>query len=291
MLMEPVSHFFNSHRLRLQLWDYGQEGKPALILTHGGLDHARNWDFAARRLRERFRVYAWDLRGHGNSQWAPGASYGVMEHVLDLAALVDVVVARQGGDSGPVRLVGHSLGGVVSSIYTALYPERVSALINMEGWGPPPGWRKGKSERERLRNWIEEVRQGEKREARSYPTIEAAVARMRQVNPQLSDEVAHHLTVHGTNWNADGTLVWKFDNFARIFPPAQRADDLREVMGAIECPVLLFWGTKSFISDPDTDPRTEAIPNKRIVKLAGAGHWFHHDRLEEFLDEAMRFLV
>ena len=72
--MEPASHFFHSHRLKLQLWDYGGEGKPPLILTHGGLDHARNWDFAADVLTRHYHVYAWDLRGHGNSQWAPGRS-------------------------------------------------------------------------------------------------------------------------------------------------------------------------------------------------------------------------
>ena len=36
--MEPISHFFYSHRLKLQFWDFGQEGKPTLILVHGGLD-------------------------------------------------------------------------------------------------------------------------------------------------------------------------------------------------------------------------------------------------------------
>ena len=56
--MEPISHFFYSHRLKLQFWDFGHEGKPTLILVHGGLDHARNWDWVARSLREHFHVYA-----------------------------------------------------------------------------------------------------------------------------------------------------------------------------------------------------------------------------------------
>ena len=80
--MEPISHFFYSDRLKLQFWDYGQDDKPALVLVHGGLDHARNWDWVARSLREHYHVYALDLRGHGNSAWAPGAMYSVAEHVL-----------------------------------------------------------------------------------------------------------------------------------------------------------------------------------------------------------------
>ena len=86
--LEPISHFFYSHRLKLQFWDWGTEGKPTLILVHGGLDHARNWDWVARALRDDFHVYAIDLRGHGNSAWAPGALYSIAEHVLDLSASV-----------------------------------------------------------------------------------------------------------------------------------------------------------------------------------------------------------
>jgi len=32
-MLAPVSHFFYSHRLRLQFWDWGGEGKPALLLV------------------------------------------------------------------------------------------------------------------------------------------------------------------------------------------------------------------------------------------------------------------
>ena len=88
---EPVSHYFYSNRLKLQFWDWGSEGKPPLILVHGGLDHARSWDWVARALRDDFHVYALDLRGHGNSAWVPGALYSVAEYVLDLSALADII--------------------------------------------------------------------------------------------------------------------------------------------------------------------------------------------------------
>lgn len=284
--VEPISHYFYSHRLKLHFWDWGQDGKPSLVLVHGGLDHARNWDWVARSLREHFHVYAIDLRGHGNSAWAPGAIYSVAEYVLDLSALVDII------DDFPIYLVGHSLGGVIVLHYSGIYPARVAKAVSIEGFGPPASHRVHRPASERVRNWIEQTRQSEQRTPRSYASLEDAVARMKEANPHLLDEVARHLTLHGTNWNADGSLIWKFDNFARPFGPyGYNLDDAKEVLSQITCPTLLFWGTESWAEDPEADSRITAINNHRLVKVPNAGHWVHHDQLQIFLEEASRFLL
>lgn len=283
--MEPISHFFYSHRLKLQFWDWGVDGKPPLVLVHGGLDHARNWDWVARALRHDYHVYALDLRGHGNSAWAPGALYSLAEHVLDLSALADVV------GEFPISIIGHSLGGVITLLYAGIYPERVRKAVSIEGFGLPKTHPVHRPASERMRRWIETIRATEHREPRTYPNLEAAVQRMKEANPNLSDEVARHLTLHGTNWNADGSLIWKFDNYARIFPPyGQNLDDLAEIASRITCPVLLFWGRQSWMPDPTIDGRIQAIRNHRLVSVDGAGHWVHHDQLGLFLEETRKFL-
>jgi pimeloyl-ACP methyl ester carboxylesterase len=282
--LEPISHFYYSHRLKLQFLDFGTEGKPALVLVHGGLDHARNWDWVARALRDDFHVYALDLRGHGNSAWAPGAMYTIVEYVLDLSALIDII-----GDV-PVRLVGHSLGGIIVLHYAGLFPDRVRKAVSIEGIGFPPGHRVHGAPSERMRRWIDDIRGSEGREPRSYPDLDSAVRRMKEANPHLSDEVARHLTLHGTNWNSDGSLVWKFDNFVRALPPYAHMDDATEVYSRISCPVLLFWGKESFVPEPAGDPRVRAIRDCRLVSVAGAGHWVHHDRLDLFLRETRGFM-
>ena len=284
--MEPVSHYYYSHRLKLSFWDWGTEGKPTVILVHGGLDHARNWDWVARDLRENFHVYAVDLRGHGNSEWSPGAIYSAAEHVLDLSALADIV------DDFPIYLIGHSLGGFVVLHYAGVYPDRVRKIVAIEGLGPPPTHRIFGPASEKMRTWIEKIRETEQREPRSYPSLAEAVARMKEANPHLSDEVAEHLTLHGTNWNADGSLIWKFDNYARPFSPyGHNVDDIREILGRISCPTLLFSGMESWAGDPEADGRAQSITNYSLVKVPKAGHWVHHDQLEVFLDETKKFLA
>jgi len=284
--LEPVSHFFYSQRLKLQFWDWGREGKPVMLLVHGGLDHARSWDWVARALRDDFHVYALDLRGHGNSAWAPGALYSVAEHVLDLSGLADIV---QGFS---VHIIGHSLGAVVSLVYSGIYPDRVKKVVAIEGVGLPPVRRWDQTTgAERMRQWIEKVRGAEQRTPHSYPDLASAVARMKEANPFLSDEVARHLTLHGTNWNADGSMIWKFDNFARLGAPyGMNVAEMSAALGCIQCPVLLFWGRESFAMDPELAGETAALRDLRIVKVDRAGHWVHHDKLEIFLYETRKFL-
>ncbi|HXW61582.1 MAG TPA: alpha/beta hydrolase [Candidatus Acidoferrales bacterium] len=283
--MEPISHFFYSDRLKLQFWDYGKDGKPSLVLVHGGLDHARSWDWVARTLREEYHVYALDLRGHGNSAWAPGAVYSVAEHVLDLSALLDII------NDFPLRLIGHSLGGGIVLHYSGVYPDRVRKVVAIEGLGFPANSRAHAPASERMRSWIEAIRKAEKRQPKTYPNLAAAVARMKQANPHLSDEVARHLTLHGTNWDADGSLVWKFDNYVRVLPPhGHRMEDSVEIYGQITSPVLLFWGLESFFPVPEGDPRKHAIRNCRLVRVPQAGHWLHHDQIDLFLRETAVFL-
>src|SRR5882672_3889692 len=59
----PTSHTYFSQRLRLHYVDWGNAGKPPLLLIHGGRDHCRNWDWTAEALREDWHIIAPDLRG------------------------------------------------------------------------------------------------------------------------------------------------------------------------------------------------------------------------------------
>jgi pimeloyl-ACP methyl ester carboxylesterase len=287
-IIGPSSSYYVSQRLKLHYIDWGNESRPPLLLVHGGKDHARSWDLVAQALRSDYHVIAPDLRGHGDSAWSLGGHYTIAEFVLDLAQLIETL------DLAPVTIVGHSLGGAVSLQYTGIYPEKVSKLVAIEGLGPPPDMiarLADKPMHERMAEWIEQVRSLSSRTPRRYPSIEAAAARMQEENSFLSPEMARHLTVHGVARNEDGTFTWKFDNYSRpLYPQRFDAEATRAHWARITCPTLLVRGTESWASDPSKDGRADAFTNARVANVVGAGHWVHHDRLDDFLSVVRGFL-
>ena len=102
-----------------------------MILIHGGRDHCRNWDWVAEQFRDDYHIIAPDLRGHGDSQWMVGGAYSQIDYVYDIAQLLHQKKMT------PVTIIGHSLGGSISLLYTALHPENVTKLVSIEGMGPP----------------------------------------------------------------------------------------------------------------------------------------------------------
>jgi pimeloyl-ACP methyl ester carboxylesterase len=285
----PTSHIYYSQRLRLHYVDWGNPGARHLLLLHGGRDHCRNWDWVAEALRDRWHVIAPDLRGHGDSQWVTGSNYAMIDYVYDVAQLVHQKRLW------PLTIIAHSLGGSIALQYTGIYPDRVSKLVAIEGLGPPPSMiqeRMGKPAHARMSEWIEQVRGLAGRSPRHYASIEDAAKRMREENSFLSEAQARHLTEHGVNQNEDGTYSWKFDNYVRAFSPYQfNQEEARSLWSRITCPTLLVRGTQSWAGDPSRDGRLQSFKHARAVNVEGAGHWVHHDRLDEFLRLAEAFLA
>ncbi|HUF93051.1 MAG TPA: alpha/beta hydrolase, partial [Candidatus Limnocylindria bacterium] len=116
--------------------------------------------------------------------------------------------------------------------------------------------------------------------------------RMQGENPHLSAEQARHLTVHGANQNEDGTYSWKFDNYVRAWPPYDMPTrDVHAMWERIACPTLILYGKESWAGNPVDDGRAAHFRHARVVGIDRAGHWLHHDRLDEFLTILRAFLA
>jgi pimeloyl-ACP methyl ester carboxylesterase len=112
--------------VELSCLDYGGDGPPVLLL-HGLAGHAGEWLETARRLTERHRVLALDLRGHGLSTTRP-ADISPEAHAADVAAAIEAFAVA------PVALVGQSLGANLALLTAALHPQLVRALVVAEGY-------------------------------------------------------------------------------------------------------------------------------------------------------------
>ena len=69
-----------------------------------------------------------------------------------------------------------------------------------------------------------------------------------------------------------------------------RGRDIQELWSRISCPTLLLYGKESQSGNPAEDGRAGPFRHARVAGLDRAGHWLHHDRLDEFLRIVREFL-
>ena len=266
---------FSSQHLESHLHDPGNPLYDSITKNHA--------------LKGEWHVIAPDLRGHGDSEWSTTGHYTMAGYVYDLAQLIH----RQ--KLAPVTIVAHSLGGNITLRYAGIYPEAVKKLVAIEGLGFSPQKIAAAAEKTidfRMRAWIDEQRGLSGRLPRRYATIEDAFKRMQNENKHLSAAQARHLTQHGSSQNEDGSYSWKFDNYVRAMPPYDMSvPDVERLWAAISCPTLLVYGKESWASNPAEDGRAQHFKHATIVSLDRAGHWVHHDRLDEFMAIVTDFLT
>lgn len=285
--MEPEQRTYHSQRLALRYWVYGDESLPPLLLIHGTRDHARSWDRTAEALAQDYCVYAPDLRGHGDSDWATGGDYSIIDYALDIHALGEEI------GRAPYTVIGHSLGGGVALQYAGTFPEKMSRLITIEGlaglgWlNPTP-----KPAHVRMRKWVQSMRKLEERTLHSYPSVEAATERMMDANRHLSPDLARHLTEHGVRDAPDGGVTWKFDNYTHAGSPYQfNMEDARDLWNQIRAPILIIWSEEGWGRRDDFELDLSPFHDVRAVRVDGAGHWVHHDQFDRFMELVTSFLA
>ena len=282
----PTSHSYFSQRLRLHYLDWRNIDAPNMLLVHGLQDQCRAWDWFASAFADDHRIVVPDLRGHGDSEWVRGSSYHHIDYVYDIAQLV-----RQ-ADLGPTVLVGHSLGGTLAALYAGAYHAQVSALVILEGIGLWPGLLAQVSADERIRQWIGNTRGLAGRLPRRYDSLEQARSRMQQANAHLSPDQTRYLTEHGSDQNEDGSYSWKFDNYTHAFPAfGISREDTVALWQGIRCPVLIINATDGYDHRIGQDDTVQHFQHVEIVTLAKAGHWVHHDQLDEVVALVQRFLA
>lgn len=98
---------------------------PTVVLVHGVSGPLAVWDKNTEALVEAgYKVLRFDLFGRGFSERLGHSSYGLDTYVRQLEELIEAL------DLGPkVRLIGSSLGGIITSEYTLRHPNQVEGLV------------------------------------------------------------------------------------------------------------------------------------------------------------------
>src|ERR671920_945447 len=275
--------FWNRERVpgevELAIWRAG-EGPDPVVCLHGITAQHRAFTAAARYLEPSHGLVGVDLRGRGDSD-KPEAGYGLEAHAADVVRVLDHL-----GFQSAV-LAGHSMGGFVA-LKTALeFPERVRALVLLDG-----GW-------PRVESAPEELTEGEKQEAAA---LEEGLARafrrldmtfespeayldfwfpdrdltLDDLPPDLADYYLYDLGKVEGGYNPKASRAAAEEDSPSVSSTSPTAEEIR----GVACPVALFRASQGFfpgsdplISDETRDTMAGSLDIREEILLEGANHY------------------
>jgi pimeloyl-ACP methyl ester carboxylesterase len=234
-----------------------------------------------------YRTIAVDLRGHGDSAHDPKRRYDYQSHVRDLEA----ITAELGIDR--LVLVGHSLGGRISTLFAASHIERLAGLVLVDA-GPDLDAR-GVS---RISSDVERSID------RTFPSLAECENALAHAYPAAQPAALVRMARYGMRKREDGRYERKTDPAYHSFRgeltaadaealEERTAKELWEALARIRCPALVVRGAASDVLDPDTAERMaeEVLPNARLAVVPRAGHSVMTDNPEGFSEAVSSFAL
>ena len=252
--------------MQLFFKEHGQGG--AIVLLHGLFGSSDNWHYVAMQLSEQFRVFSLDQRNHGQSPHSDEINYSLMAD--------DVNEFLDSRKIETVTLIGHSLGGKTAMQFALQFPARAGKLI-VEDIAP-------RAYPSVYENLMEALLALDLPKFQTRQQIEEALA------PEIPDLTLRRFLLKNLGRNSDGKFFWKI-NLRGI---QKNTAALREPVSSskpFEKPSLFVRGEKSdYVRAEDEAQIHRLFPNVKIETIAGAGHWVHSEKPEEFCRRVFIFL-
>ena len=280
------SRFIEVRRLRHHLREWGNaqaDVADTLIMLHGWMDMSASFQFVVDALGAGWRIVAPDWRGFGRTDRTPADCYWYPDYLADLEYILDDVVGQE-----PAWLIGHSMGANVALMYAGARPERVRAVVNLEGFG----LRATRPEQapSRYAQWIDQLKRGAT--LRDYASQDEVAARLMKNNPRLTAARAAFLAQHWSEPDGAGRFRIAGDPAHRIVNPTlYRIDEVLACWRNVECPVLWVQGAQTDVLQHVDDDGAEALREVEIRRavlrnvqtaiVEDAGHMLHHDQPEK----------
>ena len=274
----PQDKYFESDGMRFHYLDWGDSENPTIIMLHGFAQQSHSWDFVALGLCDKFRIVAFDQRGHGDSDWSQNHNYSLNDYHNDIDNLIKHLGLSE------TLMVGMSMGGRNAFTYAASHPDLVSALVVVDA--APVAQSSG---RDKIRNFVsqEDV----------HPSIEEFVRMVHGYTPNRPIDQIWGSIKHNVKQLSDGSWTWKYDKFLRSPDRDFRSEskDVSDAMWAsldmLKAPTLLVVGEDSDIVSLDVaNQMINRISNSQLVSIPNAGHRVMGDNPVAFQSAINEFL-
>lgn len=260
--------------------EWGDESAPLIFYLHGWGDTGSTFQFVADHLADSWFVVAPDWRGFGRTEFrAP--TYWFPDYVADLHHLLSVY-----SPDSPAKLIGHSMGANIGSLYSGAVPERVKSFVNIEGFGLPdsdptdaPG---------RYRKWIEEG--SVEQRYSDYADFSELALKIRKRSPEMSEGAAEFVAREWAALGDDGVVRICADPNHKL-PNAvlYRRAEAEACWKQITARTLLVSGGASNFAEQFGLSSLLPFPDAETVSIDGAGHMIHFERPAELAAEIDRF--
>lgn len=265
--------------VELALWRAG-EGDQTLIFIHGISAQHRMFNDLALNLGEEYEIAGVDLRGRGDSE-KPATGYGLDAHAGDVVRVLDHLGLED------AVLVGHSMGAFVGLQVALSNPERVRALVLLDG-----GWPRSETTQEEMtdeeKQEAEELREGLER---SFSRLDMVFEdpddylnfwfpgqglMLEDLPPSLADYYRYDLAEVEGGYQPKTSLAAVREDSPQISSSAPTAAEMR----GVRCPVALVRPTAGFF--PESDPLIseqaraamgDALDLRSDTVLDGANHY------------------
>lgn len=267
MNLEPTpstSQFVDVDNLSFHYLDFGDTRLPPgedprmiMLCLHGGAAQAHWFDFVVGPFLDDYRVLSLDLRGHGDSDWGPPDKYSYPDFARDVGGFIQKL------GIGPVLLVGHSMGGMVSLVTAAEFPDEVGKLVVVD------------SMMQMSEERAAELRSIGTGKGKGFDSREAYVAgfKIRPEAVAALPEVTRHMAAFSCRQFEDGLWRNKFDRnvYARRHP-VDGYTYWAKVWDA-KTPALVIAGGDSDRITPEVRAKLLAAhPQVTVITVEKAGH-------------------
>lgn len=265
---------------------FGSPDKPLLLALHGWLDNAASFIPLAQYLSD-YHIIAVEWPGHGHSMHREaGANYHITDYIFDLHALSGYLDRHYHCDK--LTILGHSLGGIVSSLYAGTFSDRVEKLVLIESFGPLVA--KPSESVAILKKSIEQASRAKSKPMPVHPTLQSAIT-ARQSAGDFSCDIASLLVERGSV-EVTGGYTWRSDARLRKLSPIRMTEEqAQEFLAAITAPVLLILAESGLAFSRDSLTKRQAIMSDlKTLNFAG-GHHVHMEQPEHIALAISEFLT